>query len=113
MDQPHPLPWRLCEKVESPQFIDRVRAAVLRVAEERTGENFALDKNTSSGKYRSEPQIPGQFILYYLLFEDRVFEKWLSNETMLAMVNYTMHGQGQLSSLTSFVKWNGGGYGEP
>ena len=76
------------EKVAPPEFIERIRSAVLRVAEERTGEKFALDKNASSGKYRSEPQMPGQFILYYLLFEDRVFEEWLSNETMLAMVNH-------------------------
>ncbi len=100
------------EKVGPPEFIERVRSAVLRVAEERTGEKFALDKNASSGKYRSEPQMSGQFILYYLLFEDRVFEEWLSNETMLAMVNHYMRGEGQLSSLTSFVKWNGGGYGD-
>ena len=100
------------EKVAPPEFIERIRSAVLRVAEERTGEKFALDKNASSGKYRSEPQMPGQFILYYLLFEDRVFEEWLSNETMLAMVSHYMRGEGQLSSLTSFVKWNGGGYGD-
>lgn len=101
------------EKVAPPEFIERIRNAVLRVAEERTGDTFALDKNANgSGNYHSEPQNAGQFIMYYLLFEDRIFEEWLSNETMLAMVNHYMRGEGQLSSMTSFVKWKGGGYGE-
>lgn len=101
------------EKVAPPEFIERVRSAVLRVAEERTGESFAVDRNgNGSGNYKSEPQSAAQFILYYLLFEDRVFEEWLSNETMLAMVNHYMRGEGQLSSMTSFVKWQGGDYGK-
>ena len=47
-----------------------------------------------------------------MLFEGRVFEEWLSNRTMKAMVNHYMRGEGQLSSLTSFVKWKGGDYGD-
>ncbi len=100
------------DKVATPEFIERIRNTVLRVAEERTGKPLALDKNGSSGKYRSEPQSDGQFLLYYLLFEDQVFEEWLNNRTMQAMVNHYMRGEGQLSSLTSFVKWKGGDYGE-
>ncbi len=101
------------EKVAPPEFVERVRSAVLRVAKERTGEAIELDKNANgSGNYKSEPRSAGQFILYYLLFEDRVFEEWLCNETMLAMVNHYMRGEGQLSSMTSFVKWKGGDYGD-
>jgi hypothetical protein len=101
------------DKVAPPEFIQRVRDTVLRVAEERTGNTFALDQNpTGSGRYKSEPQNDGQFLLYYLLFEDRVFEEWLNNKTMQAMVNHYMRGEGQLSSLTCFVKWKGGTYGD-
>lgn len=99
------------EKVASPEFIERIRNTVLRVAEERTGNKFALDQNGNSGNYHSEPQSDGQFLLYYLLFEDQIFEEWLNNPTMKAIVNHYMRGEGQLSSLTSFVKWKGGDYG--
>ena len=100
------------EKVAPPEFIARLRDAVLRVAEERTGNKFSLEQNGNQGRYRSEPCSDGQFLLYYLLFEGRVFEEWLNNRTMKAMVNYYMRGEAQLSSLTSFVKWKGGDYGD-
>ena len=100
------------EKVAPPEFIERLRNRVLEVAERRTGNRFSLDANGNSGKYASEPQSEGQFLLYYMLFEGEVFEEWLSNRTMKAMVNHYMRGEGQLSSLTSFVKWKGGDYGE-
>ncbi|MEE2783879.1 MAG: phytanoyl-CoA dioxygenase family protein [Pseudomonadota bacterium] len=101
------------EKVATPEFIERVRNTVLRIAEARTGNQFALDQNPAgSGAYHSEPQNAGQFILYYLLFEDRIFEEWLNNPTMRAMVDHYMRGEGQLSSLTCFVKWKGGDYGD-
>lgn len=100
------------EKVAPPEFIARLRDAVLRVAEERTGNKFSLERNGNQGHYRSEPCSDGQFLLYYLLFEGRVFEEWLNNRTMKAMVNYYMRGEAQLSSLTSFVKWKGGDYGD-
>lgn len=100
------------EVVTTPAFVERIRNTVLRVAEERTGNRFALDKNGDPGHLQSEPQNPGQFILYYLLFEDQIFETWLNNPVMRAMVDHYMRGEGQLSSLTSFVKWRGGDYGE-
>ena len=100
------------ERVAPPEFIERLRGRVLEVAERRTGNPFSLDANGNSGKYHSEPQNEGQFLLYYMLFEGRVFEEWLSNRTMKAMVNHYMRGEGQLSSLTSFVKWKGGDYGD-
>ena len=100
------------EKVATPDFVERVRDVVLRVAEERTGNHFALDQNGNAGKYRGEPQTEGQFIMYYLLFEDPIFEEWLENPVMRAMVDHYMRGEGQLSSLTSFVKWKGGDYGD-
>ena len=51
-------------------------------------------------------------MLYYLLMADEVFEEWVMNPTLHTMMDYLMHGQQQLSSLTSFIKWNGGSYGE-
>ncbi|MGI8416911.1 MAG: hypothetical protein ACR2P2_12055 [Nakamurella sp.] len=44
--------------------------------------------------------------LFYLLLEDPIFEEWLENSVMAAMVDYLMRGQARLSSLTSFIRWH-------
>ena len=99
------------EKVAPREFVDRVRNVVLRLIGERTGIEHGVDRNGNPGKYKGQPQLPNQFLLYYLLFEDPVFEEWLDNPTLQALVTYVMRDQAQLSSMTSFVKWKGDGYG--
>ena len=99
------------EKVAPPEFVERVRDTVLRVIEERTGVKHSLDQNGDAGKYKGQPQLPSQFLLYYLLFADPIFEEWLENPTLQALITFVMRDQAQLSSLTSFVKWKGDGYG--
>jgi hypothetical protein len=100
------------DRVASPQFIERIKNAVLTIAEKRTGVAHSVDRNGDSGRYDSQPQQPGQFLLYYLLFEDRVFEEWIMNPTLQALISYLMRDQGRLSSLASFVKSKDGNYGE-
>ena len=80
---------------------------MLRLCKERTGVEFALDRNGKFGNYKAQPQTDGQFLLCYLLMADRVFEEWVLNPTLYALMDYLMRGQQQLSSLTSFVKWRG------
>mgnify|MGYP000586666447 CR=1 FL=1 len=99
-------------KVASTQFFNKIRKTVLRICEERKGKKFSLSKNGKKGKYKAQPQTDSQFLLYYLLMADPIFEKWLMNPTLNAMMNYLMKGTQQLSSMTSFVKWQGDGYGE-
>ena len=99
------------EKVAPLEFVERVRDTVLRVIEERTGEPHSLERNGNPGKYKGQPQLPNQFLLYYLLFADPIFEEWLENPTLQALVTFVMRGRAQLSSMTSFVKWKGVGYG--
>ncbi len=95
------------DKVAPPDFLERIRSAVLRLAHERTGYEHSLDRNSDApGDVNSS-----QYSMFYLLFEDEVFEDWLENETLMALVGYVMRGQAQLSSLSSFVKWKGGDYG--
>ena len=53
------------EKVASPEFLERMREAVLRIAEERTGNSFSVEQNGDAGHYKGQPQLPGQFLLYY------------------------------------------------
>ena len=95
------------DKVADRAFFERIRGTVLRLCRERTGVDFDLTKNGSVGHYQAQPQIPDQFLLFYLLMADRVFEEWIVNPTLYTLIDYLMRGQQQLSSLTSFVKWKG------
>ena len=96
------------ERVAPPEFVERVRDAVLRVAHERTGVEHALDRPGDAGRYETYPIQSDRYLLYYLLFEDEVFEEWLENPVLGAIVDYIMGGDAQLSSLVSFVKWRDG-----
>ena len=95
------------EKVADREFFLRIRETVLRICKERTGVEFDLDKNGAFGEYKAQPQSDGQFLLFYLLMADQVFEEWILNPTLYTLIDYLMRGQQQLSSLTSFVKWKG------
>mgnify|MGYP003330142154 CR=1 FL=1 len=70
------------ERVASPEFVERVTDAVLEIALKRTGMAHSIDSNGDIGRYDSQPQQPGQFLLYYLLFEDSVFEEWITNPSL-------------------------------
>ena len=100
------------QRVATPEFVERVRDTVLEVARRRTGVPHSTDNNGDIGRLDSQPQQPGQFLLYYLLFEDPVFEEWIMNPTLQALISYLMRDQGRLSSLASFVKSKDGNYGE-
>ncbi|MFP8879831.1 MAG: phytanoyl-CoA dioxygenase family protein [Myxococcota bacterium] len=99
------------DEVGPVEFALRVREVVLRLAEERTGVPHQLDRNGDHGHYKAQPQLDNQYLLYYLLFADPIFEEWLENPVLHALITFAMRDRGQLSSLTSFVKWNGEGYG--
>lgn len=93
------------DKVAERAFFMRLRETVLRLCKERTGIDFDLKQNGAFGDYKAMPQSDGQFLLFYLLMADRVFEEWILNPTLYTIIDYLMRGQQQLSSLTSFVKW--------
>lgn len=95
------------EKVASREFFLRLRNKVLELCHERTGVEFKLDHNGEIGEYKAQPIREDQFLLFYLLMADRVFEEWVLNPTLYTIIDYLMKGQQQLSSLTSFVKWKG------
>lgn len=96
------------EKVAPPAFLQRITDAVLRVSGERRGVRFRPQENPDLEVVGG---IPNSVYEFYLLFEDVVFEEWLENETLGALVDYAMLGQGQLSSMSSILKWKGGTYG--
>ena len=95
------------QQVAERAFFERLRDTVLRICQERTGVEFRLDRNGEFGTYKAQPQTDGQFLLFYLLMADPVFEEWVLNPTLYTLIDYLMRGQQQISSLTSFVKWKG------
>jgi|TARA_Y100000310_G_scaffold242377_3_gene246547 hypothetical protein len=99
------------EKVAPVEFLEGMRDTVLRLGRERTGVDLNIDENGSPGNYLGQPQIENQFLLYYLLMADPIFEEWLLNPTLYTLIDYLMQGSQQISSVTSFFKWKGEGYG--
>ena len=95
------------QQVADRAFFERLRDTVLRICHERTGVEFALERNGAFGHYKAQPQTEGQFLLFYLLMADRIFEEWVLNPTLYTLIDYLLRGQQQVSSLTSFVKWKG------
>jgi hypothetical protein len=96
------------EKVAPAEFLERIRDAVLRISAQRRGVVFQPDRNPD---LEINEGVPNSVYEFYLLFEDPVFEEWLENETLGALVDYAMVGQAQLSSMSSILKWKGGTYG--
>src|SRR5205814_33924 len=72
-------------KVAPPAFITRLREAVVAVAERRTGERVdvegACDEVFAGGFGRQ---------MFYLLFEDDVFQEAVLNPTALALATYLL-----------------------
>ena len=97
------------EVVAPPEFLERITNAVLRVATERTGVEHRLGANGDPGKYTNtifgDSKANAQYLLFYLLFEDEVFEEWFENPVFAAIMDYIMCGAGRFSNIDSFVKW--------
>ena len=98
-------------RVAPPEFLDRARRAVLETAERRTGVKHDLEAGIH-GTLEQEPPFSHQYILYYLLLEDPVFQEYVTNLTLLTLMTYLLDFDFKIHSLTSFVKWeNEAGYG--
>lgn len=93
------------EKVASGDFIECLTDTILRVARERTGVTHSLCKSGNPGRYVTQNASGNAYLLWYLLFEDRIFEEWLENSVLGAMVDYMLQGQAHLSSMMAFVRW--------
>ncbi len=98
------------EIVASENTRKEILAKIIEIAEKKTGNTLKLDQNTNSGNYKAIPQTDSQFVLYQLLFEDEIFERWLMNEIILCLSSYFLNNQAQLSTMSSFIKWKGVNY---
>jgi ectoine hydroxylase-related dioxygenase (phytanoyl-CoA dioxygenase family) len=92
------------EKVASADFIERLRDAIVRVAEERTGGAVDVAGTT-------ETVYGGGFgrQMFYLLFEDDVFQEAVLNPTALALATYLLGESCILSNCLAGLKGPGGG----
>ena len=91
------------ELVRAPGFADELREAVLRVAEARSG---VRPDYASGASHRDLPTAAGQHI-YKLLVEGHEFERAVTNETALALIEYLCGGSCLISSMTAMVKGPG------
>ena len=100
------------EAISIDNHLERMRNAILRVAEEQTGVKHDIDTGqhdtrTTMGSNKS------QYLLYAFLETDPVFEEVITCNETLPLIEYFLGQSCQLSSLTSFVKWKGEkGYGK-
>jgi ectoine hydroxylase-related dioxygenase (phytanoyl-CoA dioxygenase family) len=91
-------------KVADPAFITRLRDAVVAVAERRTGGSVDVAGTT-------EAVYGGGFgrQMFYLLFEDDVFQEAVVNPTALALATYLLGESCILSNTLAGLKGPGGG----
>ena len=92
------------EKVAPPQYIGRLRDAVLAVSERRTG--VKPDAETGSTHLAGAHPL-GQF-MRYVLFEDPVFEPVLTNPVLLGLITHLVGFDALLSLNDAMLKGPGG-----
>ncbi len=85
-------------------WVEGLRDKVLEVAERRTGVKHDLVTG-AHGHLDVQPPFNHQYILYYLLLEDPVFQQAICNPYLLALQTYMLGFDCRISSCTSFVKW--------
>lgn len=99
------------EQIGDPSLVERAREAILRIAEERTGVIHDIETGTH-GKLEGAGSNASQYLLYAFLEKDPVFEQIPVHPTTLPLIDYYLGPGCQLSSLTSFIKWQDDvGYG--
>jgi ectoine hydroxylase-related dioxygenase (phytanoyl-CoA dioxygenase family) len=81
----------------APGFVDEVLARVLDTMEQRNG----VRPDVTTGETHRNVFFP---TLYYFLFEDPVFQEWLLNPVVLALVTYLLGESCILSTTAVFMK---------
>ena len=92
------------EKATTPEFVDRCRTKILEVAERRHGAR----PNLETGGTHERPEIPFGQLLFYMLFEDPVFQEAVLNPVGLALTHYLLGRSAVLSNCIAGIKGPGG-----
>jgi hypothetical protein len=95
------------DKAAGPGFALRLRDAIVRVGERRGGAPLDLDAADHPGRGAFGDVFGLQ--LYYLLFEDRVFQEAIVNPVALALSTYLLGESCIISNCLAGVKGPGGG----
>ena len=85
------------------EFMEELRDTVLRIAQERSG----VKPDYHNGETHTGMNSPAGQHLFYLLFEDPIFEEALMNPVVRSLMKYLLGPGNVLSSSTSFVKGPG------
>lgn len=94
----------LPDKATAPSLVERLREAVLDVAERRSGVRPDLE----SGGTHANHSVPFGQLLFYMLFEDEVFQEAVLNPVGLALTHYLLGRSAVLSNCIAGVKGPGG-----
>lgn len=92
------------DKVAPPEFADRLRETILRIATERTGVQPDLSLGSTHANIEATAGQRGELWLWRVLFEDPVFEEALLNPVCLALITYLLGYSAKLSNSSAVIK---------
>ena len=88
----------------SDEWIDRLRDALLRVGEARTGVSFNLATGPSAN-IEGRPSQTGQMIFSQLVYEDQAFIDVLTHPVKKALMTYMLGDGHRLAVSDGWIKW--------
>ena len=99
------------DKVAPPEFIIRLREAVLRLATERSGIEPDIETGQTHANIEATSGQRGEAWMWRILFADPIFEEALMNRTVLAIITYLLGNSAKLSNSSAVIKgpvdWDG------
>ena len=85
-------------------WVDRLRDAILRVAETRAEARFELDKNPAKA-FAGRPSEIGHMIFSHLIYEDRIFIDVLTHPVKKALMSHLLGAGHRIAVSDGWVKW--------
>ena len=99
------------EQVAPREFTVRLRDAVLKLAERRTGIRPDFENGSTHANIAATSGQTGEAWMWHILFDDPIFADALMNRACLAMVTYLVGYSAKLSNSSALVKgpvdWEG------
>lgn len=86
------------------EWVGRIRDAVIRVGEARTGVTFDIATGPSA-KFKGRPSETGRIILSHMIFEDQVFIDVLTHPVKKALMTHLLGEGHRLAVSDGWIKW--------
>jgi hypothetical protein len=90
-------------KVTTPEMVQRLRHRLLEIAGQRTGVRYDLEQTAT----HPDSKAALGTVLYYILYEDPIFQQIVLNPTILAMTTYVCGKNAVLSIIDGLIKGPG------